>query len=482
MRQWIDLFEVKVVGDLRTSVSYRDLVTLARVKDWRGSACDGEVFIAPAFEYLHGEIRDRAGFPSLYDDDTGATNGFDFYVSTIERVRAGDYDEDWFADELDYTFSDGEILIKTNAEIPNMERFNKQFSRILNGMEKDRLIESTKSFVNDRSQRVFVNPSLSQLSNLVNQFEIRGLTDGVNVFVCDSMHMVHDDIAASALLAGLWEGAVGWHNAKFDHGWMTFFFFSAKKGSRDYEWGGKNRHISVAQTDIGENVVFAHSAGQLPRLAAIPAMRRILRRYLADDVDSLKDEDEDEAFAHDLFETDRPQLPVHPSPDSVGEVCAANSTFGFVGHQGWVDLAKLNGGADMTQPSERARVEALVERMKSATGYFARIIIDGLGNVVEGQHRFSAAQILGWKQVPVVQMIDTFDHVDRSVIEAVNAVRNLGDRAGQVVTNVAENIYEDGDMEGDYNHMGQWAPAFNAAMEAIRSAGGLKNLVLVDRK
>lgn len=182
----------------------------------------------------------------------------------------------------------------------------------------------------------------------------------------------------------------------------------------------------------------------------------------------------------DIIETTSPTVAIKPSSDDLGEVSSANSTYGFVGKNGMAKTADLNGGPDFSDPNERRRVDALKQAISSPQGYFSRIIIDGLGNVVEGQHRFAAASELGWDEIPVSQIIDASDHVEPKIVQDVMAAGGLNEsRAWQVVCNVVENVYEDDDLDGDYNHMGGWAKAFNAALHGIQRMGGLKDLLRI---
>ncbi len=55
----------------------------------------------------------------------------------------------------------------------------------------------------------------------------------------------------------------------------------------------------------------------------------------------------------------------------------------------------LEGGVRLNDPKERARVDALKQSLQDPNGYFERVVVDGDGNVIEGQHRLEAARELG---------------------------------------------------------------------------------------
>ncbi len=95
MRKYIDIISEAVANDgVYSKLSKAEFVSFAEKCDLRGVAYNNEVFIANAFDWEHIEIRYQNGIPSLFDEEIGdEPNGFDFYVSTKDRINS--IDEDW---------------------------------------------------------------------------------------------------------------------------------------------------------------------------------------------------------------------------------------------------------------------------------------------------------------------------------------------------------------------------------------------------
>jgi GNAT superfamily N-acetyltransferase len=120
------------------------------------------------------------------------------------------------------------------------------------------------------------------------------------------------------------------------------------------------------------------------------------------------------------------KTPVKPSPDDPNEVADAIGNARFVGNKK-ISIDKLVGGVDLSQKSERARVDKLIEKITSDDGYIARIVVDQNGNVLEGQHRLEALREIGATDVPVSVVEVLSDVVSVADLEkAIDAVQSIG--------------------------------------------------------
>lgn len=158
--------------------------------------------------------------------------------------------------------------------------------------------------------------------------------------------------------------------------------------------------------------------------------------------------------------------PRSPSED-VNEVIDAHFKYGMrVGNEE-VELKDLNYGTSMgDSPS---RVAELAEKIKSDEGYFSRPIVDDEGNVLEGQHRVSAAELLGAKKIPVYRVQDLgrgFPVDEMETVAKGFSVVGHPDRVRQLVRNALKMIHESGSAEKaleEYEH----PPGYEAAYIAV---------------
>jgi len=140
------------------------------------------------------------------------------------------------------------------------------------------------------------------------------------------------------------------------------------------------------------------------------------------------------------------KLEIRPSPDNINDVAEANDlTIGMSNEM--ANTFDLSGGVNLSDPSERKRVNRLKEQIESEDGYIARIIVDGSGNVVEGQHRLEAMRELGYKQIPVVRLSGIDDFIkDRGAVDKALLDNGIGSRdtRNQILQRIAEALKENG--------------------------------------
>jgi len=139
-------------------------------------------------------------------------------------------------------------------------------------------------------------------------------------------------------------------------------------------------------------------------------------------------------------------LHIHPSPDDPHDVAKSNFTYGKVIKNDMMDTDKLIGGISDTDKKEQERVSDLVAKMSDPkTGHISRLIVDTGGNVLEGQHRLSAARQLGHKKVPVTIIKDLSSGFDVSKIEKeISAKGYHPDHVHQITHQILDMIHTSG--------------------------------------
>lgn len=145
MRQWIDLFEAKMVDGFICGPSARELHELARFDDLRGVACADKVYLARAEEAVHSQMRSALGLLPLHsrENPDGVDVGFDFYVGPKNHNWHSDDRFDWF-DGNEAHFSDDDLLLNVmmprwggEDNIPQeIALRNAQFRRMVAGMNR----------------------------------------------------------------------------------------------------------------------------------------------------------------------------------------------------------------------------------------------------------------------------------------------------------------------------------------------------------
>lgn len=139
---------------------------------------------------------------------------------------------------------------------------------------------------------------------------------------------------------------------------------------------------------------------------------------------------------------------------------------------GSLPISSVNGLIRLNQPEERARVDALKEKMLSDKGFIASILVDADGDVIEGQHRLAALSELGAETVPVVVLYEAGDFIpDVSTLDKVLADSGLHrDQRSQMISSIGEILM---DENGDFNELENYdapsgfAPQWQAAMAEI---------------
>jgi hypothetical protein len=161
---------------------------------------------------------------------------------------------------------------------------------------------------------------------------------------------------------------------------------------------------------------------------------------------------------------------VRPPTDSIYDVANANFSHGAPIGNRTMPIDNLVGGAGA---SEAARVQELAQKIAHPDGYISRLIVDDVGNVIEGQHRLSALRSLGEKTVPVSVIKDLERGLNTDA--ALNAVRSVGglhpDHVHQIMRRALEAVRDSGSPAkalAEYSMPPQFQPHFEAALKAMK--------------
>lgn len=142
----------------------------------------------------------------------------------------------------------------------------------------------------------------------------------------------------------------------------------------------------------------------------------------------------------ELFES----IPIRPPSDDIIRVMHSNFLYGRTIGPKTVKIYTLSGGVDLSNSSERKRVDKLKELIPN--GYISRLIVDTDGNVIEGQHRLEALRELGINDVPVYVIEDLAKDID--IIKLENIAQESqpihSDQVNQLIRNIMELIVEEG--------------------------------------
>jgi hypothetical protein len=130
------------------------------------------------------------------------------------------------------------------------------------------------------------------------------------------------------------------------------------------------------------------------------------------------------------------------------EVMEANMQHGVIVGPMWESLSRLRGGANLTDPSESGRVTKLASQISGFGGYWERPIVDEDGNVIEGQHRVSAALHLGYKKIPIMRVMDLgrfygMEQMTQAAKAALKGRVQHPDQLTQIVTHALDILYEE---------------------------------------
>lgn len=142
------------------------------------------------------------------------------------------------------------------------------------------------------------------------------------------------------------------------------------------------------------------------------------------------------------------ELPILRSTDDLFEVMDANAHVGRAKPDAMLPIDSVEGGVDLADPKQRARVDALKEKMMGDDGHISRIIVDQDGNVIEGQHRLEALRELGAKEVPVSQFEDLAANVNMGQLgESLDKAQRMGgDQRSSLISNAFDALKEEGSV------------------------------------
>lgn len=163
-------------------------------------------------------------------------------------------------------------------------------------------------------------------------------------------------------------------------------------------------------------------------------------------------------------------LPVKPARENLRNLIDANFDYGrFVGHK-TVPIESLTGTISAAADDAR-HASALAEKMKSPQGYIERLIVDGMGNVIEGQHRLVALRKLGVDKVPVTVIEDMGRLYDVEGMKA--ALLKMGglhpDQARGMVNEAVDVLRQYGTPEralAETSMPDKWQPYYETALRS----------------
>jgi hypothetical protein len=144
--------------------------------------------------------------------------------------------------------------------------------------------------------------------------------------------------------------------------------------------------------------------------------------------------------------------------------------------QGIVKADLITGYIDLSQPTERDRVDRLKEKMLSEDGFISPIVISAQGEIIEGQHRFAALSELGATDVPVVVLYEASDFIQDpdAVVQRIQDTGLRPEQARTMLSRIAEILREEkGSVQAltEYGISGQFADAFNAGVKEVQRQG-----------
>jgi hypothetical protein len=164
---------------------------------------------------------------------------------------------------------------------------------------------------------------------------------------------------------------------------------------------------------------------------------------------------------------------IKPAKENIRDVIESNFISGKLIGDTTMPINSLFGGVG-NEVSDIRRVNDLANKISSPNGYVERLIVDDVGNVVEGQHRLDALRKLGIKDVPVTVIRDnTRQFPTFKVEQAVDSAQPMrSDHVNQIVSYLANAFADEG---GDIAKLMQYEPprgyetAWKAGIEAIKS-------------
>ena len=165
------------------------------------------------------------------------------------------------------------------------------------------------------------------------------------------------------------------------------------------------------------------------------------------------------------------KLRVKPPTDDVYEVMDATFEYAKLGGNKTLPIDQLTGGVRMTDPEEVKRVKDLAEKISSPDGYVSRIIVDDLGNVLEGQHRLEALRLLGEKNVPVAVIQDLSNKYDIPAMKKALEGKFRSDETRQLLKHSIDTLEEAGSIDkalSDFAMPARYQKPFEDAIKASK--------------
>ena len=165
------------------------------------------------------------------------------------------------------------------------------------------------------------------------------------------------------------------------------------------------------------------------------------------------------------------KLRVKPPTDDVYEVMDATFEYAKLGGNKTLPIDQLTGGVRMTDPKEVKRVKDLAEKISSPDGYVSRIIVDDLGNVLEGQHRLEALRLLGEKNVPVAVIQDLSNKYDIPAMKKALEGKFRSDETRQLLKHSIDTLEEAGSIDkalSDFAMPARYQKPFEDAIKASK--------------
>lgn len=164
------------------------------------------------------------------------------------------------------------------------------------------------------------------------------------------------------------------------------------------------------------------------------------------------------------------QLAVRPARENLRTLIDSNFEFGRLGGHKTMPIDSLRGSMSAAS-DDVTKATSLAEQMRGPNGYIERLVVDDLGNVIEGQHRLNALKQLGIKNVPVTVIEEMGRKFDVPGMQA--AIRNVGslhpDQVRGVVNAAFDALRTYGSAEralAETVMPAQWQAFYGAALRA----------------
>jgi hypothetical protein len=165
------------------------------------------------------------------------------------------------------------------------------------------------------------------------------------------------------------------------------------------------------------------------------------------------------------------KLRIKPPTDDVYEVMDATFDYAKLGGNKTLPIDQLTGGVRTTDPTEVKRVKELANKISSPEGYISRIIVDDLGNVLEGQHRLEALRLLGEKNVPVSVIEDLSNKYDIAAMKKALEGKFRSDETRQLLKHSIDTLEEAGSIDkalSDFAMPARYQKPFEDAIKASK--------------